>query len=105
MHLGCIAGLGASEGGASWGFMIWVCHYRGALIFGLGVIVCIVCYGTVWLPCHVFSSNVGWDALSACPLHVMCIDSVSGVSGAMSLLVTPTYVVSVFTKGDTVLLC
>ena len=67
VRLGCIAGLGASEGGASWGFMVWVCHYRGALIFGLGVIVCIVCYGTVWLPCHVFSSNVGLGCFIGMP--------------------------------------
>ena len=27
--------------------------------FGFGVIVCIVCYGTVWPLSHVFSFNVG----------------------------------------------
>ena len=58
VHLGCISGLGASEGGALWGFYALVMSLsRGG--FGLGVIVCIVCYGTVWLLCHVFSFNVG----------------------------------------------
>ena len=32
------------------GFMVLVCHYLGALIFGLCVIVCIVCYGSA-VPC------------------------------------------------------
>ena len=82
--------------------MVWVCHYLGALIFGVGVIVCIVCYGSVWLPCLPMLS---WDALSTCPLHIMHIVSVPGVGGAMYLLVAPTYIVSVSTTGNTVLPC
>ena len=50
-------------------------------------------------------SMLGCDALSAYPLHVMRIVSVPGVGGAMCLLVAPTYIVLVFTIGDTVLPC
>ena len=85
--------------------MVWVCHYLGTLIFGVGVIVCIVCYGSVWLLCHVFISNVGLGCLLTCPLHIMHIVSVPGVGGAMCLLIAPTYIVSVSIPGDTVLPC
>ena len=84
-------------------FMLWLCHCLGGLVLVLLYALC----ATVLCGCYaMFSvSTLSCDALLACPLHVMRIVSVPGVGGAMCLLVAPTYIVSVFTTGDTVLPC
>ena len=104
VHLGCISGMGASEGGALWGFYALVMSLsRGVLVL---VLLYALCAMVLCGCCAMFSvSTLGCDALLACPLHVMRIVSVPGVGGAMCLLVAPTYIVSVFTTGDTVLPC
>ena len=97
MHLGCIAGLDESEGGALWGFYGFGMSLPGGIDFWS---LCYCMHCVLWFCRAMFLvPMLGWDALSTCPLHIRCIVSVPGVGGAMCLLVTPTYVVSVFTQA------
>ena len=89
VHLGCIAGLDESEGGALWGFYGFGMSLPGGIDFWS---LCYCMHCVLWFCRAMFLvPMLGWDALSTCPLHVMRIVSVPGVGRWCYVFTRNTY--------------